>query len=73
MAPRKQMAARISKLLGRLRKTGSIEREYYVTGSGLVHVPKERLNEIPKIIGEHHKLEAERARQVAYAPANQIR
>jgi RNase P/RNase MRP subunit p29 len=33
-----------------------------VSGSGLVHVPQRRLNEIPKVIQEHHDQEARRAR-----------
>jgi len=40
--------------------------EFYVTGSGMVRVPAARANEIPKMIMEHHELEAERARQLAH-------
>ncbi len=48
-------------------------KEHYVTGSGLVHVPEARLTEVPKIIGEFHAFEADRAAQPAKARANQIR
>jgi len=49
------------------------EKGLYVTGSGLVRVPEARLNEIPKVVEEHHKLEAERAMQLARARVSQIR
>ncbi len=41
--------------------------EFYVTGSGLVPVPKGRINEIEKVIQEHHRSEAEQAKRVALA------
>ncbi len=42
------------------------KEEFYVSGSGLVGVPASRANEIPKVIIEHHRLEAERARELVY-------
>ncbi len=42
--------------------------EFYVTGSGQVGVPAARANEIPKVILEHHRLEAERGRWLTYVP-----
>ncbi len=36
--------------------------KYYVKGSGWLPVPKDRLNEIPKVIQEHHEWEARRDR-----------
>ncbi len=41
--------------------------EIYVMGSGLVRVPPGRVNEIPKVIQEHHEREAERARWLLWA------
>jgi hypothetical protein len=38
-----------------------------VHGSGIVRVPQGRLNEIPKVIREHHLQEAERARLLGLA------
>ena len=35
------------------------EQGFWVRGSGLVYVPKDRANEIPKVIAEHHSLEAQ--------------
>ena len=35
---------------------------YYVAGSGLVYVPADRLNEIPRVIVEHHQRDLERIR-----------
>jgi hypothetical protein len=67
------MEATISKLLAKLGIGGRADGEYYVTGSGLVNVPKDRLTEIPKVIGEHHALEAERAKQLAPTRAGQMR
>ncbi len=34
---------------------------YYVHGSGLIAVPSERMNEIPRVKSEFHKDEAKRA------------
>jgi hypothetical protein len=48
----------------RIFARGSSEKELeglLVTGSGLVYVPKGRINEIPKVIAEHHLREVERA------------
>jgi hypothetical protein len=36
----------------------------YVTGSGPIWVPAERLNEIPKVVAEQHRLDAQRDRLV---------
>jgi len=44
------------------KKEGKKEETYYVRGSGWIQVPKDRLNEIPKVIREHHEMEARRAR-----------
>jgi hypothetical protein len=63
----------IGKLLARLVIGESKDKGYYVTGSGSVHVPKDRLSEIPKVIAEHHALEAERAKQLAMARMCQMR
>ncbi len=35
--------------------------ELYVTGSGLVWVPQDRLGEIPSVVSERHAFDAERA------------
>ena len=46
-------------------KQRKIEREshgFWVRGSGLVYIPKDRTNEIPRVIAEHHELEAQRDR-----------
>jgi hypothetical protein len=48
------------------RPIGNARRnEFYVTGSDLVRVPGARANEIPKVIMEHHKLEAGWSRVIA--------
>jgi len=49
------------------------EGQRYVMGSGLVPVPRDRLTEIPRVIGEHHSIAAERARQLAAARVSQAR
>ncbi len=60
------------KTLERIRKTlvrrrgEKKEDDLWVTGSGLVYVPKGRLNEIRKVIAEHHAQETERAKMLAY-------
>ncbi|MDA4128942.1 MAG: hypothetical protein OK422_05770 [Thaumarchaeota archaeon] len=41
------------------------EANYMVAGSGLVPVPKGRLNEISKVIAEYHEQEARKARVTA--------
>jgi len=38
---------------------------YMVAGSGLVPVPKSRLNEIPRVIAEYHAQEAKKTKQLA--------
>lgn len=46
-------------------KQRKIERKshgFWVRGSGLVYIPKDRTNEIPRVIAEHHELEAQRDR-----------
>ncbi len=45
---------------GPVREKPSVQPsgEIYVMGSGLVYVPEDRLNEIPEVIREHHKMEA---------------
>jgi hypothetical protein len=68
-----KVETRIRKLLARLGVGQTADKEPYVTGSGLVRVPKARLAEIPKVIGEHHALEAERAKLLAMARASQMR
>ncbi len=45
---------------------GNTKREFYVTGSGLVSVPIAPAKEIPTVIVEHHKLEAERTMGIAH-------
>lgn len=55
---------RIRKILAR-RPGEKKEDDLWVTGSGLVHVPEGRLNEIRKVIAEHHAREAERAKMLA--------
>ncbi len=37
-----------------------IEQKYFVRGSGFVAIPKDRLNEVPKVVKEYHDLEYER-------------
>ncbi len=56
--------------LGVGRRAGT---ERYVTGSGLVNVPNDRVAEIHKVISEHHALEAEMTRRLAMARAGQMR
>jgi hypothetical protein len=47
-------------LVGRKEPKGCSEADgYWVRGSGLVHVSKDRVNEIPKVIQEYHKMEVE--------------
>ena len=59
------MASKVRGLLAAVRKkVNARPKEVYVHGSGLVHVPKDRLNEIPKVIAEYHRLESERAKQI---------
>ena len=67
------MEATIRKLLARLGIGKRAGKKYYVTGSGLVNVPNDRQTEIPKVIGEHHSLEAERVKRLAMARASQMR
>jgi hypothetical protein len=50
------------------RLLGKATRAEFVTGIGLVRVSAARAHEIPKVIIEHHKFEAERARAIAYMP-----
>jgi hypothetical protein len=40
---------------------GSRKPEFYVTGSGPVWVPQDRLGEISSVIAERHTFDAERA------------
>jgi len=44
------------------RKIELKARGFWVRGSGLVYIPKDRTNEIPRVIAEHHELEAQRDR-----------
>jgi len=37
---------------------------FWVRGSGLIFIPKDRANEIPKVIEEHHRREAQRNRLI---------
>jgi hypothetical protein len=53
-------AGKVGKLLGRISKAVNGDREVYVTGSGLVHIPITRLSEIPKVIRDHHDQEREK-------------
>ncbi|MDV3293154.1 MAG: hypothetical protein LYZ70_02680 [Nitrososphaerales archaeon] len=47
-------------------KPGKKEEDgLWVTGSGLVYIPPGRLNEISKVVAEHHAQEAERAKILA--------
>ena len=48
------------------RNAGARSRAFYVTGSGLVLVPVERANEIPRLIAEHHAREAQLERTMAW-------
>jgi len=43
------------------------EDSYYVHGSGLIQIPKWRLNEIPKVIQEFHDFEAARMRRTEFS------
>ena len=43
------------------------EESYYVHGSGLIQIPKGRLNEIPKVIQEFHDFEAARMRRTEFS------
>ncbi len=67
------METSMRKLLARLRTRLEGDQSLYVTGSGLVNVPRDRMNEIPKIIAEHHALDAERAKQLAAARIRHVR
>lgn len=49
------------------RKTELKEQGFWVRGSGLVYIPRDRVNEIPRVIGEHHRLEAQRDRLLLYS------
>jgi len=49
------------------RNNESKELGFWVRGSGLVHIPKDRANEVPKVIEEHHRLEAQRDKQLLYS------
>lgn len=52
---------RIKALASKLRTvTGNGEHGFYVTGSGPVWVPNARANEIPRVIAEHHTVDAKR-------------
>ena len=53
----------LGKFVTTLQRNGD---NFTVAGSGLVDVPQGRLNEIPKVIEEHHVQEAERARLLGY-------
>jgi hypothetical protein len=66
------MGATISRLLAKLGIGGRTSGKYYVTGSGLVNIPTDRLAEIPRVIGEYHALEAERAKRLAATRAGQM-
>jgi hypothetical protein len=67
------MQTRIKELMAKLKAQAGGRQAYYVTGSGLVNVPTDRMTEIPRIIAEHHALEAERAKQLAAAQIRQVR
>ena len=43
------------------RQMTGTEETYYVHGSGLIGVPRARMNEIPKVIRESHEAEITRA------------
>lgn len=63
----KQRVEFYTQVLGRF--VMALQRNGYsfmVAGSGLVDVPQGRLNEIPKVIQEHHVQEAERVRLLGY-------
>jgi hypothetical protein len=52
--------------LKKLRKAFHVENEgYWVTGSGLVLIPKGRVNEIPKAIAEYYAQEVKHTMLVA--------
>jgi hypothetical protein len=62
-------AGMLGRLARRLRQAfGSKESGVYVTGSGPVWVPEARLSEIPRVIAEYHRGEAEEASKIAKLP-----
>lgn len=47
----------------KMKKQKEIELKkqgFWVRGSGLVYISKDRVNEIPKVVAEHHRQEAQR-------------
>jgi hypothetical protein len=59
--------SKLGKALGRfMMALLSNGDDLIVIGSSLVHVPRARLNEISKVIQEHHGQEAERARLLGF-------
>ncbi len=56
--------------------SGSLSAEfsdqYYVTGSGLVPVPKDRLNEIPVVLAEYHRQERDATNLLAKSRVNRV-
>jgi hypothetical protein len=60
---------RLRRLARRLSQAfGSKGPGVYVTGSGPVWVPEARLREVPRVIAEHHRSEAEGALRLARLP-----
>lgn len=43
----------------RMKKRVTDQQGFWVRGSGLIYVPKDRANEIQKVIEEHHRFEAQ--------------
>jgi len=43
----------------RMKKRVTDKQGFWVRGSGLVYIPKDRANEIQKVIEEHHRFEAQ--------------
>ena len=57
---------RIKALARKLRAIiGNDEHGFYVTGSGPVRVPNARVHQIPQVIAEHHRENAQRELQRA--------
>ena len=57
---------RIKTLARKLRAViGDDEHGFYVTGSGSVRVPNARVHQIPQVIAEHHRENAQRELQRA--------
>jgi len=53
-----------------MNETGVPQREaqtYYVYGSGLIAIPRNRVNDVPELKSESHAAEAKRAMLFAWA------